>query len=223
MSINGADSPLARGLPARPRAWVTRLLVFTRPEPRPQRERCELCQAEMGSRHPHLVEPATRRIVCVCEGCARLKSQDHDIRFRLIPERARTLPEVSITDAQWEALQIPVGLGFFFYSTPEQRVIASYPSPAGPTESLLALDAWSQIAASNPVLAELEPDVEALLVNRMDGARDHYAVPIDQCYALIGLIRRNWRGLSGGAEVSEAISAFLAGLREGASGGAVHG
>ena len=43
---------------------------------------------------------------------------------------------------------------------------AYYPSPMGPTESLLELDAWAALEAANPVLATLEPDVEALLVNR---------------------------------------------------------
>ena len=33
---------------------------------------------------------------------------------------------------------------------------------------------------------ELEPDVEALLVNRARGAREYWLVPIDECYALVG-------------------------------------
>ena len=41
----------------------------------------------------------------------------------------------------------------------------------GPTESLLELDAWQALEAANPVLAQMEPDVEALLVNRARGAR----------------------------------------------------
>ena len=59
----------------------------------------------------------------------------------------------------------------------------------GATESLLELDAWRELEAANPVLATLEPDVEALLVNRARGARRHWIVPIDDCYALVGLIR----------------------------------
>ena len=63
-------------------------------------------------------------------------------------------------------------------------------------------------------MADLEPDVEALLVNRIDGAREYYRVPIDRCFALVGLIRTRWRGLSGGAEAWQAIHEFFAGLRE---------
>jgi hypothetical protein len=58
-------------------------------------------------------------------------------------------------------------MAFLFHSTPERRPVALYPGPAGATESLLSLDAWEQLVASNPALADLEPDVEALLVNRI--------------------------------------------------------
>ena len=59
----------------------------------------------------------------------------------------------------------------------------------------------------------MEPDVEALLVNRVSGARDHFIAPIDRCYELVGLIRVSWRGLSGGQEVWERIDAFFTDLR----------
>ncbi len=46
-------------------------------------------------------------------------------------------------------------------------VVAMYPSPAGATESELHFESWSRMVALNPVLAGLEPDVEALIVNRL--------------------------------------------------------
>ena len=55
----------------------------------------------------------------------------------------------------------------------------------------------------------MEPDVEALLVNRARGARGHWLVPIDDCYALVGLIRTRWRGLTGGKDVWEEIGRFF--------------
>ncbi len=64
-------------------------------------------------------------------------------------------------------------------------------------------------SAANPVLATLEPDVEALLVNRVRGARGHWIVPIDECYALVGLIRTRWRGLTGGARCGRQIGRFF--------------
>ncbi len=37
-------------------------------------------------------------------------------------------------------------------------------------------------------------------------------MPIDLCYRLVGLIRAQWRGFSGGAEVWDAIDRFYADL-----------
>lgn len=123
-----------------------------------------------------------------------------------------------MTDAQWDSLLIPIGLAFFTYWTPRQRVLAFYPGPAGPTESLLSMETWQRIEADNPALRKMQPDVEALLANRIGGARDHYIVPIDRCYHLTGLIRMRWQGLSGGEEVWRDIGRFFAELRE--AGGA---
>jgi hypothetical protein len=64
----------------------------------------------------------------------------------------------------------------------------------------------------------MEADVEALLVNRVAYARGaaasaYYVLPIDECYKLVGLIRSQWRGLSGGAEVWQAIGEFFEQLK----------
>jgi hypothetical protein len=116
-------------------------------------------------------------------------------------------------DVQWESLRIPVDMAFFFYSTPAERVVAFYPSPMGPTESLLTLGAWEELERHNRVLEGMERDVEALLVNRVRGAREHFLVPIDECYSLVGLIRMHWRGLSGGRGVWDEIDTFFEDLR----------
>ncbi len=113
---------------------------------------------------------------------------------------------------------IPISLAFFFYSTPAQRFIALYPGPAGAAESLLPLNAWEDISAQSTDLRAMQPDVEALLVNRVGAAREYLIVPIDRCYQLVGLIRLHWRGLSGGALVWGEIAKFFDQLRrEGAS------
>lgn len=112
---------------------------------------------------------------------------------------------------------IPIQLAFFFNSTPDAKIIALYPSPAGATESLLPLETWNQIVAENPILERMEADTEALLVNRVGDTRDYFIVPVDECYKLTGLIRAHWRGLSGGTEVWREINKFYADLRERAS------
>ncbi|HYV36401.1 MAG TPA: DUF5947 family protein [Gemmataceae bacterium] len=180
---------------------------------RAAKERCELCAAALPPEHRHLVEPDTRRLVCACRACALLFDGRSEGRYRAVPERIQLLEDFRLTDATWDELHVPINLAFLFRSTPAKRVIAIYPSPAGATESLLPLEAWRDLEADNPVLAEFEPDVEALLVNRVGSVRDHYRVPIDECYKLVGLLRTHWRGLSGGTQVWQAIAAFFADLR----------
>ena len=156
-------------------------------------------------------------MLCCCQACAVLFDNNHDGSYRLVPTRSRQLTTsvFSISDAQWDALQIPIGIAFFFKCTPQSRVVALYPGPAGTTESQLDLSEWEELQADNSVLSDLKPDVEALLVNRIDGAREYYLVPIDQCYALAGIIRTRWQGLRGGPEAGVAIRAFFTSLQTG--------
>ncbi len=114
-------------------------------------------------------------------------------------------------------LRLPIDLAFFLRNSSAGRVIAFYPSPAGPTESLLSLEAWDDIVRNNPVLTDLQSDVEALLVNRIRDNREYYIAPLDECYKLTGLIRIHWRGFSGGDEAWRQIDQFFASLRERAS------
>jgi hypothetical protein len=188
--------------------------------PRPV-ERCELCSAEVASQHPHLFDPAARKLICACDACALLFSGQAGTRFKRVPRQVRLLASFRMTDAQWDSLMIPINMAFFFHSTPEERVVAMYPSPAGATESLLSLDSWTLIARENPELQRMEPDVEALLVNRVGHARgfsdaEYFLLPIDQCFRLVGIIRTHWRGFSGGAEVWQRIAAFFDILRKNA-------
>jgi hypothetical protein len=134
-------------------------------------------------------------------------------KYKRVPREARILSDFHLTDGQWDGLMVPIDMAFFFYSTPLGKLVALYPSPAGPTESLLSLESWEEVAAVNPILNKMEPDVEALLVNRVRGAREYYLAPIDECYKLVGLIRANWRGLSGGAEAWKAINDFFSDLK----------
>lgn len=177
-------------------------------------ERCELCSVELRPDHQHLLEPATRQITCSCDACAILFDGRPDGRFKRIPRRIDYLADFQLTDAAWDGLQIPISMAFFYQSSVAGRVVAIYPSPAGPTESLLALDAWDALVAENPILHRLAPDVEALLVSRGTGAQECFRVPIDECYRLVGIIRTYWRGLSGGDEVRVAIRHFFDDLKE---------
>jgi hypothetical protein len=176
-------------------------------------EQCDLCSAPLREGHRHLLEPANRQIVCACDPCAILFSGQSERRYKMIPDRVLYLAGFDMPDELWDSLLIPVNMAFFFRSTAEGRVVPLYPGPAGATESLLELESWNELETANPILKELEPDVEALLVNRVGSTRDHYLVPIDRGYHLVGLIRTGWRGLSGGTEVWRSINGFFAELR----------
>jgi hypothetical protein len=177
-------------------------------------ERCDLCGEPIASQHRHLIDVEDRRLLCACRPCSILF--DHKGagggHFRLLPDRSRRMVDLDLDDALWRSFEIPVDLAFFFHSSAAGRVVAFYPAPAGATESLLSLDAWNELVQRNPVLAALEPDVEALLVNRT-GEPEHFVVPVDRCYELVGLIRTHWRGFSGGAEVWRHIDGFFDRLR----------
>jgi hypothetical protein len=177
-------------------------------------ERCELCGDPIPGDHRHLLDLNTRELMCACRACKILFDNPaaSDGHYRLVPDRRRVIADFALDDAAWAELRIPVDMAFFFHHSREGRVVAYYPSPAGPTESLLELDAWVDIEEANPVLCTLQHDVEALLVNRARGARQYFLVPIEDCYALVGLIRKRWRGLSGGSEVWEEIERFFARL-----------
>lgn len=177
-------------------------------------EHCDLCGAGIMDEHSHLVEPVARKLICVCEPCAILFPEGAAQKYKRVPRRTRWLRDFQITDGQWDNLMIPIGMAFFLKSGIEGRVLAFYPSPAGPTESLLSLESWNEIAEANPVLQGLEPDVEALLANRLERACQYYVAPIDKCYELVGLIRAYWRGLSGGQEVWKEIRRFFDDLQE---------
>ena len=182
-----------------------------------QEERCELCGQTIppDPDHRHLLEVATREILCVCRPCAILFDSEaaSEGRYKVVSDRLLNLEDFEMADHQWESLRVPVDMAFFFYNTPEGRVVAYYPSPMGPTESLLTLGTWEELERDNPVLESMKKDVEALLVNRARGADDHLLVPLDECYKLVGLIRTRWRGFSGGREVWDEISQFFDDLR----------
>src|SRR5579872_3961099 len=93
-------------------------------------EQCEFCALPLGPEHRHLLEVAARKIVCACDPCA-LRFENVIGRWKLIPRNIRLLTEFQMTDAQWDALALPINLVYFFLSTPDGKPVAMYPSPAG--------------------------------------------------------------------------------------------
>lgn len=196
--------------PPRPPSAFAALRQFVREEPGDGPvERCELCSVRVPPTHRHLLAMESRQVMCACDGCALRFEDVVDGRFKLIPRDPRALPDFHLDDAVWAGLAIPIDLAFVYRSSTADRVVAMYPSPAGATESQLPLSAWGTLEEQNPALLELQPDVEALLVNRVGENRLAFLAPMDTCFGLVGLIRLHWRGLSGGERVWQEIEAFF--------------
>ncbi|MFE9093334.1 DUF5947 family protein [Streptomyces sp. NPDC007264] len=177
---------------------------------RPDAERCELCGADLPPEHHHLLDTGREGLLCACRPCSLLfvDKEAAQGRYRLVPRRRVRLPPVGT-----RALGVPVGLAYFVPHA-DGTVSAHYPSPAGATRWEAEPQAWRDAVAHCPPLAGLEPDVEALLVNTARAAKHHWIVPIDDCFRLVAVVRREWRGLSGGSRVWPEIERFFAELTE---------
>ena len=188
---------------------IARLREFA--APRRTEERCGLCGAACEARHAHLVEAATALVMCACPGCAAVFDHSSGL-YRKVPDRVVRL-DLGLTDADWSGLGLPIGLVFLRRHPALGTVQAFYPSPLGAVESAVAPEEWEALAVRSPELRSMETGVEALLLRRTGGVREAYIAPIDECHALIGLIRREWRGFSGGDGVVPAVERFFAELR----------
>ncbi|MFI5696125.1 DUF5947 family protein [Kribbella sp. NPDC051586] len=179
-------------------------------------EQCEMCAVPIGLRHSHLADVQGHRLLCTCRSCYLLftgEAASHG-HYRAVPERYRADTGFAMSAAQWDAMGIPVNLAFLFYQSDQGRYVAFYPSPGGATESLLDLTAWNEVVAGDPRLQELVPDLEAVLLRRLDSGFECHLVPIDACYQLVGIVRQYWEGFAGGEDVWQRIDEFFAAIRE---------
>jgi hypothetical protein len=195
--------------------------------------RCELCAApicdeherehEHDYEHEHVLDRELGAVRCACRACAVLFEGGAGGRWRRVPRVAERLDGFRLDDALWDALGIPIGLAFIARRD-DGAAIARYPSPGGAIEAAVPPDAYAALVAANPALATLAPEVEALLVRRLSPlalsgaapeatrsrrAHDAYRVSIDVCYRLVGLVRLEWRGFSGGDAMWRAIDLFF--------------
>lgn len=177
---------------------------------RQSQERCELCSVPVLADHRHMLDTERGEVMCACQACSLLfsKGAASEGHYRLVPRRRVRLPAVSTKD-----LGVPVGLAFFVPRA-DGTVIAHYPSPAGATQWEVDPPAWAAVLDRHPELRTLEPDVQALLVNTARDQQQHWLVPIDDCFRLVAVVRREWKGLSGGSRVWPEIEQFFAELTE---------
>lgn len=189
-----------------------------RPLAEPAGERCEMCSEPIADEHQHVVNVAGRQLMCVCRACYLLFTDTQaELRYRAVPDRYLSFPDCALDRRAWEALQIPVGVAFFFTNSALGRTVALYPGPAGACESELDLTAWDSLRGADWRIGLPADDVEALLVRVPEAGEDgeagrpqSYLVPIDACYEFVGRLRMLWRGFDGGQQAREFIDGFFA-------------
>jgi hypothetical protein len=182
--------------------------------PEPAGERCEMCSETIADEHQHVVDVTGRQLMCVCRACYLLFTDSQaELRYRAVPDRYLAFGDFALDRRAWEALQIPVGVAFFFTNSALERTVAFYPGPAGACESELDLNAWKAISGADSRVGLLADDVEALLVRVPEddelGQPETYLVPIDACYEFVGRLRMLWRGFDGGQEARAFIDGFF--------------
>ncbi|HUX68108.1 MAG TPA: DUF5947 family protein [Terriglobales bacterium] len=178
--------------------------------------RCELCAQPLGGGHEHVLERESGRIGCACTACALL-FEGEGRAWRRLPRDSRALGGFELSAAEWAGLGIPIGLAFFWRAGGGEGC-AAYPSPGGAVRATIAPEAWAALEAAHPELGAMANEVEALLLNRMEGRQLAFVVPLDQAYRLVGLIRSAWSGWGGGPEVGRALRRYWAELEEGGAG-----
>ena len=118
--------------------------------PQPDGERCEMCAEPIADEHQHVVNVEGRQLMCMCRGCYLLFTDTNAaLRYRAVPDRYLSFPEFALGRREWEALQIPVGLAFFFRNSvagPDGRVLSG---PGGRHRVRTGLTAWDAIRGAD--------------------------------------------------------------------------
>jgi hypothetical protein len=178
-------------------------------------EACELCGQPLQGGHRHVLDRVAGTPRCACVACAVLFQTPGGARYQTLGDRVLRDPQLQRAPELFTALQIPVRLAFITCDANLAGCEATYPSVAGPTRAQLPAAACADLAATR-LLRALIPGQEALLLYGREpgGPIAGFGVAVDRCYALVGTLRRTWRGFSGGPEAFRAIDAFFADLAQ---------
>src|SRR3954464_14393158 len=81
-------------------------------------ERCDLCGAPIAADHRHLLDVASRELMCACRPCALLFDRDAagagGRHYRLVPDRRLRVDELDLDDGTGGALRRAGDTGVFF-------------------------------------------------------------------------------------------------------------
>lgn len=154
-------------------------------------DHCEMCAALLaGDERRHLLDLAHHALLSICNACALAFGPRgaNAGSYRLIPTRHLALLNFQATDGLWAGSGRSAKIAYLLRSSEAGHVLAVYLDPAGARESAFDLEHWKTLLTANPLLDSLEPDVEALLINRMGQEQTFYIVPITTCSQLVGLL-----------------------------------
>src|SRR4051812_37028552 len=101
---------------------IFKLRRFLDAPPKPlkaKREVCELCGVELAAEHGHVIDLDSRRMMCCCRPCYLLFTHPGAAqgKFRSVPQRYARIADLAMGDAQWDGLDIPVGMAFFLQNS----------------------------------------------------------------------------------------------------------
>ena len=90
-----------------------------------------MCAEPIGEQHQHVVDLVGRGLLCTCRPCYLLfTAEGAELRYRAVPDRYLVPDRTSRSfGGQWDELEIPVGLAFFFRNSEQGRTVAFYPGP----------------------------------------------------------------------------------------------
>jgi hypothetical protein len=186
---------------------------------RPREASCALCGARIAAHpaHPHLLSAHGGRVVCACGACSLLFGSEPGAAYRRLPRTVELYGEPVLSDADWRLLGVPIRLACFVRRATEE-IECIYPSPAGPVRSALDSESTAVLTRHYPAARELLIDVEAIILCAVGERRAAFRVPVDECFRLVGLTRRNFRGASGGAPWWSALEGWVSELVQRSAG-----
>ncbi len=128
-----------------------------------------------------------------------------EAEFRPAGVRTEWLEDFELPDEAWARFGIPIGLAFFMRTGRAGARRRLLPEPGRGDRVRDRLRRLGPGPRAQPGAERLEPDAEALIVNRIAEPHQYAIAPIDECYRLVGLIKASWEGISGGAGPERAI------------------
>lgn len=179
-----------------------------------------MCAAPLaGEEQRHLLDLIHHTFLSICNGCALAFGPRgaNAGTYRLVPTRHLALLDFQGTNELGTGPERWGKVAYLLRSSEAGRILILSLDPAGVRESTFDLECWRTLLKANPLLDSLEPDVEALLINRSAQPPSSYIVPIDTCSRLLGLLSRCQQNQKREQEIWEAIEAFFAEIQAEAS------